>query len=348
MGAPASAAQPNRRREGWLNSLGFEEVANFRDVAGVDASAPPMRVAGGHLRRGMLFRSAQLTFATPRDIARMRETLRIRTCVDLRSDEGLLETRHGEVYDHYPPSPVPQPPGRHGPRRAGELRRVSHHLLRGIGVRRLTQAEKDGDTSAEPDTWFQLALRDPTTKRVRQITGQKNPKETIEQLKLHLSVNNKAMLRLNGGVVAEVLNELAQPENYPLVFYCATGKDRTGLISCLVLGALGATEDAILADYMLSQACVHHNGMLAARNFELARSEHPEAFPDAAPMSVAPADPRNQVMASVFRSIMENTLAVIRELGGFEMYLRSIGFGAAQQRRLREILVVEDAAGSKL
>mmetsp|Transcript_59732 Transcript_59732/g.134348 ORF Transcript_59732/g.134348 Transcript_59732/m.134348 type:complete len:156 (-) Transcript_59732:40-507(-) len=155
------------------------------------------------------------------------------------------------------------------------------------------------------------------------------------------------MLVLNGSVVANVLRELVQQENYPIVFGCVTGKDRTGLISCLVLGCLGASEEDIIADFMLSQAAVIHNGMLANRNLELALREHPKAFGGMDLPTGSPTDPRNQVMASVFPAIMKFTLGTIRELGGFEAYISSIGFGPAEQQRLRELLV-EPEASSRL
>merc|ERR1719414_1100709 len=161
----APPAPPHLERDGWLNSLGFEEVANFRDLAGIDHSAPAVRVAGGRLRRGMLYRSSHLNFATPQDIAFMRDTLKIRTYIDLRSNDGFLETRDAKVYDTYPPSPIRRE-GQPAPTAPGQMRRVNYHVLRGIGLRKLTDAEKQGGKDVEPDTWLQFALRDPKTQRI--------------------------------------------------------------------------------------------------------------------------------------------------------------------------------------
>ena len=38
------------------------------------------------------------------------------------------------------------------------------------------------------------------------------------------------------------------------VYHCAAGKDRTGVISAIVLGALGVDDELIVADYALSGA----------------------------------------------------------------------------------------------
>ena len=38
----------------------------------------------------------------------------------------------------------------------------------------------------------------------------------------------------------------------PLLFHCATGKDRTGVATMIILAALGVSEEIILRDYLLS------------------------------------------------------------------------------------------------
>jgi protein-tyrosine phosphatase len=47
---------------------------------------------------------------------------------------------------------------------------------------------------------------------------------------------------------------LADPSNQPALFHCAAGKDRTGVLAALVLDAVGVEEEAIVADYALSEA----------------------------------------------------------------------------------------------
>ena len=37
------------------------------------------------------------------------------------------------------------------------------------------------------------------------------------------------------------------------VYHCAAGKDRTGVISCILLRLLGVDEELVIADYALSQ-----------------------------------------------------------------------------------------------
>jgi protein-tyrosine phosphatase len=50
----------------------------------------------------------------------------------------------------------------------------------------------------------------------------------------------------------EVIHHAADSANHPLVFHCTAGKDRTGLMAMLVLGALGVSDDDIVTDYELT------------------------------------------------------------------------------------------------
>jgi protein-tyrosine phosphatase len=50
----------------------------------------------------------------------------------------------------------------------------------------------------------------------------------------------------------EVLRLVADENAQPLVFHCAAGKDRTGLVAMLVLGLLDVDPDVIAADYAMT------------------------------------------------------------------------------------------------
>jgi protein-tyrosine phosphatase len=50
----------------------------------------------------------------------------------------------------------------------------------------------------------------------------------------------------------ELFSLLMQPDNTPLLFHCAAGKDRTGMASALILHALGASRETIMEDYLAS------------------------------------------------------------------------------------------------
>lgn len=49
-----------------------------------------------------------------------------------------------------------------------------------------------------------------------------------------------------------ILMKKLMDKNVPLIFHCATGKDRTGVAAMIILAALGIPKETILRDYLLS------------------------------------------------------------------------------------------------
>ena len=52
--------------------------------------------------------------------------------------------------------------------------------------------------------------------------------------------------------IGRVITTVAEAEA-PLVYHCAAGKDRTGIVSAILLGLLGVREEIIVADYAASR-----------------------------------------------------------------------------------------------
>jgi len=61
-----------------------------------------------------------------------------------------------------------------------------------------------------------------------------------------------AMLSEGTETVSAALRLLAHDQRQPAVFHCSVGKDRTGVLSGLVLGFLGVPDEVIVDDYALS------------------------------------------------------------------------------------------------
>ena len=59
-------------------------------------------------------------------------------------------------------------------------------------------------------------------------------------------------LTANFEQIKEVFDILAQEDNYPLIFHCAIGTDRTGLIAFLINGLLGVDVRDLYLDYVWS------------------------------------------------------------------------------------------------
>ncbi|MYW68620.1 protein-tyrosine-phosphatase [Streptomyces sp. SID8379] len=58
---------------------------------------------------------------------------------------------------------------------------------------------------------------------------------------------------LDGAAELRQVLEIIASTDAPLVFHCASGKDRTGLVAALVLTLLGVHEDDVAADFALTE-----------------------------------------------------------------------------------------------
>lgn len=65
------------------------------------------------------------------------------------------------------------------------------------------------------------------------------------------------ILEYNAEVIGKFLRLAADDANYPLLFHCSAGKDRTGIAAVVLFGLLGVPDDVIVADYSLSNT-YHH------------------------------------------------------------------------------------------
>jgi len=108
-----------------------------------------------------------------------------------------------------------------------------------------------------------------------------------------------------------------------VVVHCFVGKDRTGLVSALLLRLAGVPEDAVVEDYALSGPVV---GPLVDDWIAAAGDEHERAF-------------RSRVSAAP-REGLSRVLSKLRERwGGEEEYLRASGVSDDDIARLRARLV---------
>ncbi|MEV0495752.1 tyrosine-protein phosphatase [Streptomyces atratus] len=79
------------------------------------------------------------------------------------------------------------------------------------------------------------------------------------------------------------LEVIAADDSGPVVFHCASGKDRTGLLAALVLSLIGVGEDDIVADFALT-------GLATERLLADWRADHGNQDPNWPGYGRAPAD----------------------------------------------------------
>ena len=59
-------------------------------------------------------------------------------------------------------------------------------------------------------------------------------------------------LDVGRGSLVEALTLMGDADHYPLVFHCAAGKDRTGVLAALVLELAGVDREVVVADYVIT------------------------------------------------------------------------------------------------
>jgi protein-tyrosine phosphatase len=132
------------------------------------------------------------------------------------------------------------------------------------------------------------------------------------------------MLRDAGPAFLGVLEVLAAPDALPAIFHCTAGKDRTGVLSALVLSILGVDEETVVADYALSGAAMTRLRAKIIVKYPESR-ETIESISEV--FSAAPAQ-------------MEALLDHLRaDYGSVDAYLRRLGAGDELLAALREVLL---------
>ena len=131
-------------------------------------------------------------------------------------------------------------------------------------------------------------------------------------------------LEVGAEALAGALTILGEPANYPLVFHCAAGKDRTGVLAALVLDLVGVAPEVIVADYLITGERME---------LILGRYRSDPAF-EARMASVPPS------RFSVQASTMERFLDVLHQrFGGAGAWATGAGVAPSSIERLRTTLL---------
>ena len=210
-----------------------------------------------------------------------------------------------------------------------KLTPASKRALIEYGVRTVIDLRTTDELQQAPDV---LSNSSDVSYIHRNILG--DPRESVTSGPPASLVGAKRLLELyttmldqRRAVMVETLETLAAPEALPALFHCFAGKDRTGLITALLLGLAGVPAETIAEDYSLSA------GYLSKRFFD------PEAAPeiDASGYTL---EQYQMEYCYCAPDLMLETLRYIDErYGGIEGYVRDGGLTQEQIDRLRIALL---------
>lgn len=130
----------------------------------------------------------------------------------------------------------------------GELTEADLAVLRALGIRTVidlrsgTELERGRfDVDAHPVAFHHFPF-------IKELPDA----EEFDRQPGLLGSQYQEILRDAGDQIVAALEVLATPDALPAVFHCTAGKDRTGVLSALVLTLLGVDEATVVADYALS------------------------------------------------------------------------------------------------
>ena len=135
------------------------------------------------------------------------------------------------------------------------------------------------------------------------------------QSKYHL------MLQQGGQRVGQALRILSAQESSPVVFHCAAGKDRTGVLAALLLSSLGVDDAQICADYGLTQDAMR-------RSIAWSKVHRPELAERYAtiPKAYLAADPRAmQIILAELAQRHGSVRNYVREIGVADDTVEALG-----------------------
>jgi protein-tyrosine phosphatase len=128
---------------------------------------------------------------------------------------------------------------------------------------------------------------------------------------------NKLMLVYGKEEIAHVLRLCANANNYPIMYHCSSGKDRTGLITALILMCCGVDAQDIIHNYAESQ-------IFLSPVMDRIKAENQAKGLNAGFDGTPP-------------EVMDQTIAYIYEKwGSVTGYFAYIGFGSREQMKLMQ------------
>ncbi|HTY82491.1 MAG TPA: tyrosine-protein phosphatase, partial [Dehalococcoidales bacterium] len=148
-----------------------------------------------------VYRSGELHHATPADVSKLKQEIKIKTIIDLRGErtiQNLGVENYAEIGARYFNFPL---------------------VLVTDTFKDMEKELQDFSNSAEL-----YLFRLKQTEYARQIIG--------------------------------AFEMIADPRNHPVVAHCNAGKDRSGILSAILLNALGVQDIDIVEDYNLTSLCI--------------------------------------------------------------------------------------------
>ncbi len=143
--------------------------------------------------------------------------------------------------------------------RAGLLSRIDMsepEKMKALQLRSMCDFRTLAEQEASPDRWYQLEKM----RRYSFPIGEGRV-DKLEQMKTsdlmpgeghHLYRANRSYVTKEAQQYRDFFKMVLDEDNYPILYHCTAGKDRTGFATFLLLTALGVDRETIIEDYLLT------------------------------------------------------------------------------------------------
>ncbi|MEQ8673221.1 MAG: tyrosine-protein phosphatase [Aggregatilineales bacterium] len=233
-----------------------DDIATDTPIARTDAQEIVIDSLDASVRHFFLLDTSQAQFVVAERVMPLEGAVNFRDLGGYVTGDGK-RVRWGRVY------------------RAGGLATLSDAdvtLLNHAGLRLICDLRTEDEATKEPD-------RVPESIQYKHMPIKNETRtSSLQQAWAVLTMNNarltgymhdaytRVTIDENAALIGQVLREIADDKNLPMVIHCSAGKDRTGIISAIVLSLLGVPDETILADYSLSNHYYDNFRQFAERN----------------------------------------------------------------------------------
>ena len=209
-----------------------------------------------------------------------------------------------------------------------------------LGLRLVCDLRSEYERKRKPTVWPQRFVPETVLMEVN-ADPRANHSGLLEMLQQDSSAQGATAMmscvyRIVPGMLAQYIpslfSALISDHQLPLVFHCSAGKDRTGILSAIILLALGVPREVVIEDYLKTARYQSRSKILHRANEFL----EPIYAPASPPQEVA------SIIIGVERHFLEKALVTMGERDGrIDDYLRSAGVTQEQIERMRDRLLIE-------
>ncbi len=203
------------------------------------------------------------------------------------------------------------------------------HLVTTVGLRRVVDLRSGPEIERHGQSGLESCgveiIHQPIVDETRGPKAEQQP-STRESIEAPITLDRiyLYMLETFPERFAAVVDALSDPQRQPVVFHCAAGKDRTGLIGALVLELCGVDRGLIIEDFLLTN---DRMGLMIDRHRISAESEGRDAEIETQTLF-----PTEDILIKLFAEFETRH-------GGAESYLLAAGLDPFVITNLRAALV---------